>query len=74
MKLECLGHIQKRKGSRLRSMKKYMGNTKLSDRKTIGGRGRLTDKRIDSLQVYNGKAIRNNTTTITAMQNAVMAN
>ena len=72
-KQECVGHIQKRMGSRLRAMKKQMGNTKLSDGKTIGGRGRLTDKRIDSLQVYYGKAIRNNTNSIAAMQNAIMA-
>ena len=73
-KLECVGHIQKRMGSRLRAVKKQMGNTELSDGKTIGGRGRLTEKRIDSLQVCYGEAIRNNTNSIAAMQNTVMAN
>ena len=72
MKLECVGHIQKRMGSCLRAMKKHMGDTKLSDGKKIGGRGKLTDKRIDSLQVYYGKAIKNNTNSIAAIQNAVM--
>ena len=39
----------------------------------IGGRGRLTDKTVDSLQVYYGKAIRENTHDIGAMHNAIMA-
>ena len=72
-KLECVGHVQKRLGSRLRSLKKRTGQARLEDGKGIGGRGRLTDKTIDSLQVYYGKAIRENTHDIGAMQNAVMA-
>lgn len=71
-KLECVGHIQKRLGSRLRSLKKRLGKTPLADGKPIGGAGRLTDKRIDKLRAYFGKAIRQNTHNITAMQNAVM--
>ena len=71
-KLECVGHIQKRMGSRLRSLKKRSGNKKMSDGKSLGGKGRLTDKLIDSLQVYYGKAIRGNTHSIEAMNNAVM--
>ena len=72
-KLECVGHVQKRLGSRLRSLKKRQGTTRLADGKAIGGKGRLTDKRIDKLQVYYGKAIRQNTHDIDCMQNAVMA-
>ena len=72
-KLECVGHVQKRLGSRLRSLKKRTGQTRLQDGKPIGGRGRLTDNVIDKLQVYYGKAIRNNTHDIQAMENAVMA-
>ena len=72
-KLECVGHIQKRMGSRLRSLKKSLGKTKLDDGKTIGGIGRLTDKVIDSLQVYYGKAIRENAESISKMKDAVMA-
>ena len=72
-KLECVGHIQKRMGSRLRSLKKRLGKTKLADGKTAGGKGRLTDKLIDNLQVYYGKAIRNNTSSISEMHDAVMA-
>ena len=41
---KCIGHIQKRVGSRLRRLKKVYWKTKLSDGKPIGGVGRLTDK------------------------------
>lgn len=72
-KLECVGHIQKRMGSRLRSLKKRTGQACLEDRKGIAGKGRLTDKAIDNLQVYYGKAIRGNTHDIGAMHNAIIA-
>ena len=70
-KLECVEHVQKCLGSRLRSLKKRTGH--LADGKGLGGRGRLTDKAIDSMQVYYGKAIRGNTHNIESMENAVMA-
>ncbi|KAK3917313.1 Replicase polyprotein 1ab, partial [Frankliniella fusca] len=57
-KIECTGHVQKRMGTRLRALKKAMRGQKLSDGKTIGGAGRLTDKRIDQLSTYYGNAIR----------------
>ena len=72
-KLECVGHVQKRTGSRLRSLKKRSGKTHLDDGKPIGGRGRLTDNVIDSMQVYYGKAIRKNTHSFKAMQDATWA-
>lgn len=72
-KLECVGHIQKRLGSRMRSMKKRMKGTKLDDGLSLGGKGRLTDQRIDSLQFYYGKAIRDNTKDAQAMKKAVWA-
>ena len=72
-KLECVGHIQKRMGSRLRSLKKRAAKTKLRDGKTLGGKGRLTDAMIDSLQVYYGKAIRENVSNLQSMKNAVNA-
>ena len=68
-----MGHVQKRLGSRLRSLKKRLGQTHLEDGKTIGGSGRLTKTTIDKLQVYSGKAIRNNSHNLQAMKNAVMA-
>ena len=72
-KLECVGHVQKRLGSRLRSLKKRLGKTPLEDGKPVGDKGRLTENRIDKLQVYFGKAIRQNTHSIRAMQTAIMA-
>ena len=72
-KLECVGHVQKHLGSRLRALKKKLGKTPLEDGKSIGGTGRLTDKRIDKLQVYYGKDIRENTHDVNAMRQAVMA-
>ncbi|KAK3926385.1 DNA polymerase III subunit alpha [Frankliniella fusca] len=45
-------------GTRLRALKKAMRGQKLSVGKTIGGAGRLTDKRIDQLSTYYGNAIR----------------
>ncbi|GFW95965.1 uncharacterized protein TNCV_4173921 [Trichonephila clavipes] len=49
-KIECVGHVQKRMGTRLRKLKQ-MGS-KLSDGKSIGGKGRLTDRMIDLITTY----------------------
>lgn len=60
-KLECVGHVQKRMGGRLRRLRKEMKVNVLSDGLKIGGKkGRLTDVVIDSLQNYYGLAIRRN--------------
>ena len=72
-KLECVGHVQKRMGSRLRELKRRLTGTKLHDGKAISGKGRLTDKLIDSLQVYYGQAIRQYTQSVERMRDAVMA-
>jgi len=72
-KLKCVGHVQKCLGSRLRSLKKHVGQVRLEDGKPIRGIGRLTNNKIDQLQVYYGKAIQNNTHDIQSMENAVMA-
>ena len=42
-RLECVGHVQKRLGSCLRSLKKRLGKTPLEDGKPVGGKGRLTE-------------------------------
>ena len=55
-KLECVGHIQKRLGNRLRVLRKYYQNSKTP----LSGRGKLTDKVINSLQNYFGLAITQN--------------
>ncbi|GFW74250.1 uncharacterized protein TNCV_2524541 [Trichonephila clavipes] len=56
-KIECVGHVQKRMGTRLRKLKLVYSKKKLSDGKTIGGKGRLTDSLIDKLAHYYGNAI-----------------
>lgn len=72
-KLECIGHVQKRMGTRLRKLKQESRGKKLPDGKTLGGKGRLTDKLIDKLTVYYGNAIRSNTHSLKSMREAVWA-
>ena len=48
-KLECIGHVQKRVGSRLRKLRQQHKGQMLSDGKRISGAGRLTEQRIDTL-------------------------
>ena len=72
-KLECVGHIQKRMGNRLRNLKKKMGKNKLADGKTIGGKGRLTNKQIDKIQRMYGNAIRRNKNNLKRMKEHVWA-
>ena len=56
-KLECVWHIQKRLGARLRKLK-TANKSALADGKPLGGKGQLTDKIINELQNYFGIAIR----------------
>lgn len=73
-KLECVGHVQKRMGGRLRRLCKDWKGKKLSDGKKVGGaKGRLTNTVIDSLQNYYGLAIRKNPDDVNKMKNAVWA-
>ena len=72
-KLECIGHVQKRVGSRLRKLKTNYKGKKLSEGKGLCGIGRLTKGKIDTLQNYFGLAIRQNVGDIIAMQNNLMA-
>ena len=64
-KLECVGHVPKRVGCRLRNLKKK--------EKGLGGKGKLTDRIIDKLQNYYGIAIRSNKNNLKAMQAATKA-
>ena len=73
IKEECVGHVQKRVGKNLRDLKQRLGSTKLSDGKPIGGRGRLTDTLMDSLQNYFGRAVRDNRGSVTDMARAIWA-
>ncbi|GFW90549.1 uncharacterized protein TNCV_565871 [Trichonephila clavipes] len=70
-KIECVGHVQKRMGTRLRKLKQM--SFKLSDGKSIVGKGRLTDRMIDLITTYYGNAIRQNKTCLSDMRKAVWA-
>lgn len=72
-KLECVGHVQKRLGSRLRTLRTNMKGKKLSDGKPLTGRGRLTEKVMNSLQNYYGMSIRSNTGQLYAMKKSIAA-
>lgn len=72
-KVECVGHVQKRMGSRLKKLKMQMQKTKLSDGKTIGGKGRLTDSLILKLSSHYGNAIRGNSKSVSEMRRAIWA-
>ena len=57
-KWECVGHVQKRVGGRLRRLKKNFGSEVLSDGKKLSGIGRLTDKWMNKLQNWpSGKTL-----------------
>ena len=72
-KLECVGHIQKRVGNRLRNLRNTM-KAPLADGKTLRGRGLLNDKIIKKLQNYYGLALRQSTdTTVYQLKKAVGA-
>ena len=69
IKLECVGHVQKRLGTRLRNkVKEYKGTET-----PIGGRGQLHEKAINSMQNYYGLAIRQNLDNVYAMKKAIGA-
>ena len=73
VKMDCVGHVQKRMGTALRNLKTQHKGRKLSDGKTIGGAGRLTDALINSLQNYYGDAIRRNKGDLDSMVRGVQA-
>ncbi|GFY06236.1 uncharacterized protein TNCV_2680301 [Trichonephila clavipes] len=64
-KFECIGHVQKRVGSRLRKLK--------TKTKGLSGKGKLTDNFIDKLQNYYGIAVRSNVGNLNAMQQNVIS-
>ena len=70
-KLECIGHVQKRMGSRLRRLKKDYKGKKLADGKAISGQHRLTEREIDNLQNYYGQAMRRNVNNLENMKRNV---
>lgn len=64
-KKECVGHVQKRMGSRLRECKKK--------NKHLGGKNKLTGKLVDKLSVYYGLTIRRNYNSVESMKQAIWA-
>ena len=56
-KLKCIGHIQKRLGRRLCTLRQTYKWKKLSDGKGIFGKSRLTERAINFLQNYSGMTI-----------------
>ncbi|GFY16312.1 uncharacterized protein TNCV_2349571 [Trichonephila clavipes] len=72
-KIECVGHIQKRIGARLRKLKTMNRGKKLSDGKSISGKNLLTDKFIDTITTYYGNAIRQNNSSVSDMRQAILA-
>ena len=69
-KLECVGHVQERLGTRLRNkIKEYKGTMKHHYLE----RGKLTDKVINYMQDYYGIAIEINKDELYAMKKAVGA-
>lgn len=61
---ECIDHVQKRMGTRLRNVAKT---------KKLSGRGKLTGKLIDELTIYYGLAIRRHCNSIEDMKKAIWA-
>ena len=69
LKLECVGHIQKRLGTRLRELRKSYRHTVTP----LTGKGKLTDKVVNTLQNYFGMAIRQNKGKLYPMKKAIAA-
>ncbi|GFW47539.1 uncharacterized protein TNCV_3177031 [Trichonephila clavipes] len=67
-KLECIGHVMKRMGTRLRRLKAQLKGQILSDGKCLSGKNRLTEHEIDNLQSYYGSAIRRNHSSVQNMR------
>lgn len=64
VKSECVNHVEKRMGTRLRNIKKE---------KKLGGKGKLTDALIKKITKYYGLAIMRNSDSVEDMQRNVMA-
>lgn len=82
-KKECVGHVQKRMGKRLRDVvKNTTVETEIKTGKkagqkrrsrSLGGKGKLTGKTIDKLTVYYGLAITRNCDSVKKMSDAIWA-
>ena len=72
-KLECIVHIQKRVGSRLRKLKNTMKEVKLADGKRLSGKGRLTNGKIDIPQNYYCLSVKGNLHNVKEMAKSIKA-
>lgn len=76
-KKECIEHVQKRMGTRLRECVKNVEtvdkNCETRQQKILQEKGKLTANLIDKLTVYYGLAIRRNCDSVENMRNAIMA-
>lgn len=63
-KSECVNHVEKRMGTRLRNVKKEH---------KLGGKGKLTDSLIKKMTKYYGLAIMRNSDSVEDMQRKIMA-
>ena len=72
-KIECVGHVQKRTGLRIRNLRAQCGKGQLADGKIISGRGRLTEDQVKSMQQYHGNAVRDNKGDLKAMRQVIWA-
>ena len=69
IKLKCVGHVQKRLGTQLQNkVKEYKGT-----KSPISGKGKLTEKIINSMQNFYGLAIRQNCESLYLMKKAIGA-
>ena len=72
-KHECIGHVQKRVGYRLRTYESDYKSILLSDHKKLSGAGRLTNKVMNTLQNYYGMVIRSNVGNLYQMKKGIAA-
>ena len=81
-KLECVGHVQKRVGTRLRALKRKKKEIYVAEKKSASKEKTVVEKNhfdkltyavIDKLQNYYGIAVRSNSNDLTGMQKAIRA-
>lgn len=80
VKEECVNHVKKRMGTRLRKLKDELKEDvvtktgKVIKRSVLSGKHQLTDKQIDAFQNYYGKAIKDSVgTDVTTMKLKAMS-
>ena len=72
IKKECVGHVQTHLGTRLWTLRTTLKGKILSDEKKIYGRGRLTDKVINTMQNYYVMEICQNSNGLFAMRKVLL--